>query len=215
MGVLASKNIYFIFLGRGTAIFKLPTFHWSRKNLSTSAVRFCNSQIVILTNKSDFHSRYDLIYPKRSRFVLILDRSQNMREKWPILYAAISEFLTMLPDNSEISIITFAKNAIMHLPPTVVTEKNRNGIIGRLPKRTTTDTEICLFCAFNVTFKALQDFQGQIQPASVLFITGLSENPAYGNLEMLTKLFENSQIQFFSISYPVSSTFLELSKIGK
>ena len=138
-----------------------------------------------------------------------------MREKWSTLYAAISEFLTMLPENSEISIITFAKNAIMHLPPTVITEKNRNGIIGRLPKRTTTDTEICLFCAFNVTFKALQDFQGQIQPASVIFISGISENPTYGNLEMLAKLFENSQIHFFTISYPVSSNFLELSKIGK
>ena len=47
------------------------------------------------------------------------------------LNRSITEFMTIVPAQSEISIITFSKNAVMHLPPTVITDTNRNGIIGR------------------------------------------------------------------------------------
>ena len=89
---------------------------------------------------------------------MVLDRSKAMVEydRWEILHKAINEFITMLPIGSELSIVTFSKNAVMHLPPTLVTETNKLGLYGRLPKRTTYDDEVCLHCAFNVTFKALQ-----------------------------------------------------------
>ena len=47
------------------------------------------------------------------------------------MHRSITEFMTIVPAQSEISIITFSKNAVMHLPPTVITDTNRNGIIGR------------------------------------------------------------------------------------
>ena len=47
------------------------------------------------------------------------------------MHRSITEFMTIVPAKSEISIITFSKNAVMHLPPTVITDTNRNGIIGR------------------------------------------------------------------------------------
>ena len=174
-----------------------------------------NREVVIKKFAMEFDNfRYDLIYAKRSRFILILDRSKamNLHKRWDILHDSISEFLTQLPDNSEVSIITFAKNAIMHLPPTVITANNRNGIIGRLPKRTSDESSVCLFCAFNVTFKALQDYQGQIQPATVIFVSGTEQKP--GNLEILAKLFENAQVQFFTISYP-GTAFMEILELSK
>ena len=76
----------------------------------------------------------------------------------------------------------------MHLPPTLVSETNQLGLYGRLPKRTTYDEKVCLYCAFNVTFKALQDFKGQIQPASVIFVSGSETRPK--NYEILRKLFD-------------------------
>lgn len=121
--------------------------------------------------------------------------------RWDNLHRSISEFMTIVPSQSELSIISFSKNAVMHLPPTLVTETNRNGIIGRLPRRTSSESDqVCLFCAFNVTFKALQDYQGQIQPATIIFVTGSQSRP--DNLEILQQVFHQAQIQFFTISYP-------------
>ena len=121
--------------------------------------------------------------------------------RWDNLHRSVVEFMTVLPVESELSIITFGKNAVMHLPPTVVTDVNRNGMIGRLPRRTfLQDDQVCLFCAFNVTFKALQDFKGEIQPATVIFVTGTPNKP--DNLEVSLKVFENAKIQFFTLSYP-------------
>ena len=77
----------------------------------------------------------------------------SLHDRWDILHKAINEFITMLPVGSELSIVTFSKNAIMHLPPTLVTETNKLGLYGRLPKRTTYDEKVCLYCAFNMTFK--------------------------------------------------------------
>ena len=82
----------------------------------------------------------------------------------------------------------------------------------RLPRRTANDDKACLFCAFNVTFKALQDFKGQIQPATVIFSTGTKERPE--NLEILNKVFENARIQFFSLSYP-GSAFPEIAQLSE
>ena len=149
--------------------------------------------------------RYNIIYPQKSRYILVLERSKvmSLHDRWDILHKAINEFITMLPVGSELSIVTFSKNAIMHLPPTLVTETNKLGLYGRLPKRTTYDEKVCLYCAFNMTFKALQDFEGQIQPASVIFVSGAGSRPE--NYEILLKLFESAQIHVFTISYPSTS----------
>ena len=100
-------------------------------------------------------ARFEYIYPQKSRYILVLERSSQMNEnhRWDNLHRSVTEFMMLMPSESELSIISFSKNAVMHLPPTIVTDTNRNGIIGRLPRRTAVDDKICLFCAFNVTFK--------------------------------------------------------------
>ena len=132
----------------------------SRKKIECKKAKWKWVHINLVSRKNQIFNflRYNLIYPKKSRFILVLDRSKAMVEydRWEILHKAINEFITMLPIGSELSIVTFSKNAVMHLPPTLVTETNKLGLYGRLPKRTTYDDEVCLHCAFNVTFKALQ-----------------------------------------------------------
>lgn len=134
--------------------------------------------------------------------------------RWDTLNRALSEFITVLPQETELSIITFAKNAIMHLPPTTVTEFNRHGLHGRLPKRTFSISSkaadnTCFLCAFNVTFKALQDQRGQMQPSTVIFVTG--SNPSE-NLDLVATIFANEQIQFFSMAFGSSPELLKLSR---
>ena len=59
--------------------------------------------------------RYNYVYPKQSRYILVLDRSKNMEEfdRWDNLHRSVVEFMTVLPVESELSIITFGKNAVM------------------------------------------------------------------------------------------------------
>ena len=59
--------------------------------------------------------RYNIIYPQKSRYILVLERSKvmSLHDRWDILHKAINEFITMLPVGSELSIVTFSKNAIM------------------------------------------------------------------------------------------------------
>jgi hypothetical protein len=71
---------------------------------------------------------------------------------------------------------------------------------------------VCLFCAFNVTFKALQDFRGQIQPASIIFVTGSETKP--DKFDILASLFDNARVQIFTLAYPGTRTFPELVQLS-
>ena len=58
----------------------------------------------------------------------------------------------------------------------------------------------------------LQDFQGQIQPASIIFVSGSKSRPT--NFQILKKLFDSAQIHVFTISYP-STAFPDMIQLSQ
>ena len=56
-----------------------------------------------------------------------------------------------------------------------------------------------------------QDFQGQIQPASIIFVSGSKSRPT--NFQILKKLFDSAQIHVFTISYP-STAFPDMVQLS-
>ena len=71
--------------------------------------------------------RFSYVYPKSSRYILILDRSQSMlnNDRWTLLHKTLHHFISAIPEGSEVSVVTFTQTAVMNLSPTVVTEWNR------------------------------------------------------------------------------------------
>ena len=99
---------------------------------------------------------FDYIVPKSNRYVLLLDRTPAMETRWTAVKRAFFRFINNLPVGSELSIISFdADEATVNLPPTVVTDSNREGLHGRIPRKVDTgETEIFSFTAQTTTFKS-------------------------------------------------------------
>jgi hypothetical protein len=109
--------------------------------------------------------------------------------------------VSYLPVGSELSIITFGKTADINLPPTVVTDTNREGLHGRIPRKVLeTDSIACTYCALNASLSALQNFMGTLDTGSVILITGSSERVV--NLESILKVIDRVPIQVFPVLYP-------------
>ena len=81
---------------------------------------------------------FDYIVPKSNRYVLLLDRTSRMEVngRWTTVKRAFFRFINNLPVGSELSIISFdSHEAVVNLPPTVVTDSNREGLHGRIPRK--------------------------------------------------------------------------------
>jgi hypothetical protein len=120
--------------------------------------------------------RFNYLLPSRPQlFVLVLDRSALLAQavplqdtgaipesslNWESLQKALFQFISKLPVGVKLAIISYggvADSAAVNLPPTLVTERNREGLHGRIPRRALMhDTESCLDCALRMAFKAMR-----------------------------------------------------------
>lgn len=112
--------------------------------------------------------------PKSPLHVLVLDRSSATSESdlgavsrnWESLQRALFLYIGRLPVGSRLSIISYgSSDAQVNLPPTLVSEENREGLHGRIPRRPITheydDASACLDCALKMAFKAMRQGEGQ------------------------------------------------------
>ena len=118
--------------------------------------------------------------------------------RWKNIKRAFFRFINNLPVGSELSIITFdGQEATVNLPPTVVTNINKEGLHGRIPRKVETsrktqakgnqnifsamENEIaCTFCALNASLsKALTNYIGETAPGTILLVTGTSRKPTH------------------------------------
>ena len=161
---------------------------------------------------------FNYIVPRTTRYVLLLERSSSMgvNGRWTTIQRALYRFVSYLPIGSELSIITFGKTADINLPPTVVTDTNREGLHGRIPRKVLENDDVaCSYCALNASLSALQNFMGQLDTGSVILITGSSERVT--NLETIMKIVDRVPLQVFPVLYPGNAhpDMLSLASHGK
>lgn len=93
------------------------------------------------------------------RVILILDQSPSMTDKWKSVLAATFQFINSLREGTELSIISFADDATIHLEPTRVEGGNREGLHYRIPRRLPAEEDDseemnpCLDCGIELAMK--------------------------------------------------------------
>ena len=117
-------------------------------------------------------------------YVLVLDLSQRMEfaSRWRNIKRSLMRFIANIPTGAMLSIITFGREGSLVLPPTVVTPFNREGLHGRIPRRTETDkTEACIACGLQLADDVLAGAKGTI----ILLTGGVDKSKMTGHSHQL------------------------------
>jgi hypothetical protein len=96
--------------------------------------------------------------PARRRFVIVLERSNAMglNSRWSLLHGELFRFIASLPaEEAEVAVVTYGKTASLTLAPTLLTQENREGIYGRIPRRHLDEEAACLDCGLRLALKTL------------------------------------------------------------
>ena len=155
--------------------------------------------------------------PKSSRYTIVLERTATMdtNGRWTNIKRAFYRFIQHLPVGSEVSIITFGKEANMNLPPTVVTDTNREGLHGRIPRKVLPEDLACVFCAMNMSFGTLGSSSSESPMGTVVLVTGTPRRPQL--LERLIETVDQAALKVFPIIYPGTAypQVIKLARHGK
>ena len=150
-------------------------------NNSNTTNNYTQPQFVLATRAQTHH------------YVLVLDQSNRMEFnlRWRNIKRSLNRFIANLQEGTMISIVTCAAEGSLVLPPTVVTAANREGIHGRIPRRTEDVSVACISCGLRLA----QDVLTGSAAGTVLLITGSNENDKVED-------FTISGGKLFSILYP-------------
>ncbi|TRY77432.1 hypothetical protein TCAL_07427 [Tigriopus californicus] len=172
---------------------------------------------------------FNYVLPRPELFVLVLDRSsaassgkilvgqkqqdeefEETQSKWETLQQSLFQLISRLPVGAELSIITYGQEAQVNLPPTLITDTNKEGLHGRIPRRPLShDTTSCLDCALKTAFKVMQlgsKYEGRMIVASM----SLSQISAE-NLETI----EQFAVPVYSVSLSGLQGKLEVDQLTK
>ena len=159
------------------------------------------------------HFRY--VVPKSSKYTVVLERTSIMNAggRWKNVRRAFYRFLNYLPVGAQVSIITFGKEAAMNLPPTVVTDANREGLHGRIPRKVLADDLACVFCALNMSLGALNSSGDDL--GTVILLTGSPREAQ--NMDKLIETVNGTPVRVFPIAYPGTAhpSLVRLARHGK
>ena len=153
------------------------------------------------------------IVPKQNKYVVLLDRTSVMgiNSRWVNVKRAFYRFISYLPVGTELSIVTFGSRASLNLPPTIVTDQNREGLHGRIPRKVLDNDDFsCVNCALNASIQNLAGKGGH-----VILITGSPRRPGY--FDQLTEQIRETPISFYPVIYPRTaySELVNLAVYGK
>ena len=150
--------------------------------------------------------------PERKRFVLVLDRSSAMglNNRWSLLHGQLFRFISSLPNNAEVAVVTFGRRAELVLSPTALTGENREGVYGRIPRRHLEDDATCLDCAIRLATRTLS--KGGRVGGRLVLITATKTRPNAFN-QLLQSIGEGShQVQMITFE---ESTFYDVRHMGQ
>ena len=101
-----------------------------------------------------------------TQYVLVVDQDQPSH-RWTHLKRALYQFIELLPEGSVLSIVSTTGSASVLLPPTLVTEAQREGLLGRVPRRGAEQAAKCLHCGIQLGVDTLGELGG-----SLVLLTG-------------------------------------------
>lgn len=161
---------------------------------------------------------FNYVVPKSSRYVILLERTSvmNVNSRWTNIRRALYRFIQYLPTGSELSIISYGSEAKVDLPPTVVTDANREGLHGRIPRKVIINEDnACTSCALNASLKALHNFMGQLETGTLILVSGTNDKAE--KLGQIWSAVQGVPLQVFPILYPSTghSEVLNLAIYGK
>lgn len=125
-------------------------------------------------------------------YVLVLDLSKRMEfnSRWRNIKRSLMRFIGNIPTGAMLSIITFGREGSLVLPPTVVTSFNREGLHGRIPRRTEDSNEVCISCGLQLAGDVLAGSKG-----SIILLTGGVDKNKMDDQKMYTILYPGSYDQ--------------------
>lgn len=197
-------------------ISELTSFNLTSTTTTTSTALPPNL-VYPVTAKAAEDPVFNYIVPKSSRYVLVLERSSTMdiNNRWTTIKRALYRFIQYLPTGTELSIVTFGTEAKVDLPPTVVTDANREGLHGRIPRKVLDEDNACTYCALNTSLKSLNNFMGQLETGTLILVSGSPSKTV--NLERIMAQVRQVPLQVFPILYPGTAhpDLLDLAEYGK
>ena len=115
--------------------------------------------------KRDIKPEFIYSLSSTTKYHILLDQTSIMGEgmRWTNVKRALFRFINLLPVGSRLNIHAFGKTVKEVLPTTTVTELNRDGLFGRIPRRVLEETEPCVDCALE---KALYQVRHSYYPFS-------------------------------------------------
>ena len=158
--------------------------------------------------------KIQFLLPRSTRYTLVLERTaaMDLNNRWTNVKRALYRFIQYVPVGTEISIITFGKDASLNLPPTIVTDANREGLHGRIPRKVLSEDLACVFCAVNMSFNTLTDKLSGDIGGNVILVTGSPRRPQL--LERLVETADQVALKVFPIVYP-GTAYPEIIKLAR
>ncbi|CAB4068963.1 unnamed protein product [Lepeophtheirus salmonis] len=161
---------------------------------------------------------FSYVVGKSSTFSILLDRTSIMgiNNRWTNIKRAFYRFIQYIPVGTQLNIISFGSESVIDLPATIVTDSNREGLHGRIPRKVLEEEEYaCASCALNVSFNSLRNYLGETEPGNVILVTGSPSKP--NEVEDLLQVIEDAPVRVFPIIYPGTAhpDVLAFSVFGK
>lgn len=146
-----------------------------------------------------------------TKYHILLDQTSAMGEhmRWTNVKRALFRFINLLPVGSRLNIHAFGHSVKEVLPTTTVTELNRDGLFGRIPRRVLDDIKPCVNCALD---RALYEVGHN---EVVILITGVDTK--MNNHAAVLKQVEDKEIPIYVISYPatIHTSYMDLARFGE
>ena len=162
-------------------------------------------------NATYSYPKFTYVLPRSSRYAIVLERTASMdvNGRWTNIKRSLYRFIQRLPIGSQVTIITFGKEATINLPSTILTDTNREGLHGRIPRKVLQEELACVYCALNMSFQELGE------GGTVVLLTGSPRRP-----QMLGKMVERAakeNMKVFPIAYPGTAypEIVSLARHGK
>ncbi|QQP41565.1 Epithelial chloride channel proteinlike, partial [Caligus rogercresseyi] len=193
------------------------------QNLKQSLTPKSTSSEGILRPKNHLKdSSFSYVVGKTSSFSILLDRSSIMgrNHRWTNIKRAFYRLFQLLPAGTRLSIISFGSEAVLDLHPTVLSDSNREGLHGRIPRKVLENEDSgCVPCALNLSLRSHQNYLGETRPGNIILVSGSLHSSQESYLRDINKVIMEAPIRVFPVIYPAAAfgdpNIVKYSKYGK